>query len=122
MFRRNQEVLRECTIVQTIFLHVALLAIIQRHLCRLLYADFQTSDLLQSRFYSGSRIELLRGCIPAKLADASAERALRAIPLWLGGILGFVLVAANIIGLFFFGRSSSRDSRAQHGALDVRAH
>jgi protein-histidine pros-kinase len=45
--------------------------------------------------------------IPAKLAHASAERALRAILLWLGGILGFVLVAANIIGLLFFGRSSS---------------
>jgi protein-histidine pros-kinase len=36
--------------------------------------------------------------IPARLADASAERALRAILLWLGGLLGFVLVAANIIG------------------------
>jgi protein-histidine pros-kinase len=46
--------------------------------------------------------------IPAKLADASAETALRAILLWLGGILGFVLVAANIIGLLSFGRSSSR--------------
>ena len=46
--------------------------------------------------------------IPAKLADASAERALKAILLWLGGILGFVLIAANIIGLLFFGRSSSR--------------
>ncbi|HEY1477218.1 MAG TPA: DUF3365 domain-containing protein, partial [Chthoniobacterales bacterium] len=46
--------------------------------------------------------------VPAKLADASAERALRAILLWLGGILGFVLVAANIIVLLFFGRSSSR--------------
>jgi hypothetical protein len=43
--------------------------------------------------------------IPAKLADASAERALRTILLWLGGILGFVLVAANIIRLLFFGRS-----------------
>ena len=39
--------------------------------------------------------------IPAKVADASAERALRAILLWLGGILGFVLVAANIIGVLF---------------------
>jgi hypothetical protein len=46
--------------------------------------------------------------IPAKLVDASAERALRAILLCLGGILGLVLVAANIIGLLFFGRSSSR--------------
>jgi protein-histidine pros-kinase len=46
--------------------------------------------------------------VPAKLADASAERALRAILLWLGGIFGFVLVAANIIVLLFFGRSSSR--------------
>jgi hypothetical protein len=46
--------------------------------------------------------------IPAKLAEASAERALKAILLWLGGILGFVLIAANIIGLLFFGRSSSR--------------
>ena len=45
--------------------------------------------------------------IPAKLADPSAERALRTVLLWLGGILGFVLVAANIIGLLFFGRSSS---------------
>src|SRR5271165_7618494 len=34
-----------------------------RDLCRLLYADFQTSDFLQSCFYSGSRPELLRGCI-----------------------------------------------------------
>jgi hypothetical protein len=42
--------------------------------------------------------------VPAELADASAERALRAILLWLGGILGFVLVAANIIALSFFGR------------------
>jgi hypothetical protein len=42
--------------------------------------------------------------VPAKLADASAERALRAILLWLGGILGFVVVAANIIVLSFFGR------------------
>jgi hypothetical protein len=46
--------------------------------------------------------------VPAKLADASAERALRAILLWLGGILGFVLVAANIMVLLFFGWSSSR--------------
>jgi len=46
--------------------------------------------------------------IPAKLADASAEKALRAIMFCLGDILGFVLVAANIIGLLFFGRSSSR--------------
>jgi hypothetical protein len=46
--------------------------------------------------------------IPAKLADASAERAVKAILLWLGGILGFVLIAANILGLLFFGRSSSR--------------
>src|SRR6516162_2338379 len=46
--------------------------------------------------------------IPAKLADVSAERALRGILLWLGGILGFVLVAANIIGRLFFGQSSSR--------------
>jgi hypothetical protein len=43
--------------------------------------------------------------VPAKLGDASAERALRTILLWLGGILGFVLVAANIIVLLFFGRS-----------------
>ena len=46
--------------------------------------------------------------VPAKLADASADRALRTILLWFGGILGFVLVAANIIVLLIFGRSSSR--------------
>jgi len=46
--------------------------------------------------------------VPAKLADAAAERALRAILLWFGGILGFVFVAANIIGLLLFGQSSSR--------------
>ncbi|HEV3209248.1 MAG TPA: DUF3365 domain-containing protein [Chthoniobacterales bacterium] len=46
--------------------------------------------------------------VPAKLADASADRALRTILLWWGGILGFVLVAANIIVLLFAGRSSSR--------------
>jgi hypothetical protein len=40
-----------------------------------------------------------------KLGDASAERALRAILQWLGGIFGFVLVAANIIVLLFFGRA-----------------
>src|SRR6516225_2429797 len=34
--------------------------------------------------------------VPAKLADAADERALRAILLWFGGILGFVFVAANI--------------------------
>jgi hypothetical protein len=47
-------------------------------------------------------------CVPAKLADSSADRALRTILLWLGGILGFVLVAANIIVLLFFGLPSSR--------------
>jgi len=41
--------------------------------------------------------------IPAKVAEASAEKALRAILLWLGGILGFVLIAANVIELLFFG-------------------
>jgi hypothetical protein len=46
--------------------------------------------------------------VPAKLADASAESALRAILLWLGGILGIVLVATNIIALLFFGRSKPR--------------
>ena len=46
--------------------------------------------------------------VPAKQADASADRALRTILLWLGGILGLVLVAANIIVLLFSGRSNSR--------------
>ncbi len=45
--------------------------------------------------------------VPAKLGDASAEWALRGILLWLGGILGIVLIAANIIVLLFFGRSGA---------------
>jgi hypothetical protein len=47
--------------------------------------------------------------IPAKVVDASAEKALRAILLWLGGILGSVLIAANIIGLLFFGGAALAD-------------
>jgi hypothetical protein len=46
--------------------------------------------------------------VPANLADASAEKTLRAILVWLGAILGFVLIAANVIGLLFFGRSRPR--------------
>jgi Protein of unknown function (DUF3365) len=46
--------------------------------------------------------------VPAKLADASADKALKTILLWLGGIFGFVLVAANIIVPLCSGRSSSR--------------
>jgi hypothetical protein len=46
--------------------------------------------------------------VSAKLAGPSGDRALKNILLWLGGILGFVFVAANVIGLLFFGRSSSR--------------
>ncbi|MBV8812855.1 MAG: DUF3365 domain-containing protein [Verrucomicrobia bacterium] len=46
--------------------------------------------------------------VPANLADASAEKALRAILVWLGAILGFVLIAANVIGLLFFARSRPR--------------
>jgi Protein of unknown function (DUF3365) len=43
--------------------------------------------------------------VPAKLADTAADKALRTILLWLGSILGVVLVAANIIVLLVFGRS-----------------
>jgi hypothetical protein len=57
--------------------------------------------------------------IPAKLADASAERALRAILLWLGGILGFVLVAANVIGLLFFARSHPNELQG-HMTIDLK--
>ena len=46
--------------------------------------------------------------VPAKLADASADKAVKTILLWLGGLLGFVLVAANIIVPLLSGRSSSR--------------
>jgi len=46
--------------------------------------------------------------VPAKLADASADKAIKTILLCLGGMLGFVLVAANIIVLLCSGRSSSR--------------
>ena len=45
--------------------------------------------------------------VPAKLADASAESALRAILLWLGGILALVFVATNILVLLFAGRFQS---------------
>jgi len=55
--------------------------------------------------------------IPAKVADASAEKALRAILLWLGGILGFVLIAANIIELLFFGGPALAD--LAHKAFSV---
>jgi Protein of unknown function (DUF3365) len=46
--------------------------------------------------------------VPAKLADVSADKALKTILLWLGGMLGFVLIAANIIIPLCSGRSSSR--------------
>jgi hypothetical protein len=46
--------------------------------------------------------------VPAKLADASADKALRTILLWLAGVLGLVFVAANILVLLCCGRSSSR--------------
>ena len=42
--------------------------------------------------------------VPAKLADASADKAIKTILLCLGGMLGFVLVAANIIVLLCSGR------------------
>jgi hypothetical protein len=45
--------------------------------------------------------------VPAKLADASAESALRAILLWLGGFLALVFVATNILVLLFAGRFRS---------------
>jgi hypothetical protein len=57
--------------------------------------------------------------IPAKLADASAERALRAILLWLGVVLGCVLVAANVIGLLFFARSHRNEVHA-HMTIDLK--
>ena len=57
--------------------------------------------------------------IPAKLADASAERALRAILLWLGGILGLVLVAANVIGLLFLARSHPNKLQG-HMTIDLK--
>jgi protein-histidine pros-kinase len=46
--------------------------------------------------------------VPEKLADASADQALKNILFWLGGILVLVLVAANIIVLLLSGRSGPR--------------
>ena len=42
--------------------------------------------------------------VPAKLAAAAADKAFGTILLWLGGILGLILVAANIIVAFLCSR------------------
>ena len=60
--------------------------------------DWKLNDVIGAQIVS----------VPAKLADASADKAFRTILLWLGGIFGLVLVAANIIVLLCFSRSSSR--------------
>jgi hypothetical protein len=46
--------------------------------------------------------------VPANLGDASADRALKTILLWLAGILGLVLVAANVLVLLCSGQPSAR--------------
>jgi flagellar biogenesis protein FliO len=47
--------------------------------------------------------------VPARVAAASADNAFRTILLWLGGILGLILVATNILVAFL----CSRRPRAQ---------